>query len=231
MALSWRALAGLAGAVAIPAVLSGCTDTAAEDPAPAEVLAEAKANLDETSGVRIRLATEELPASVDGLLRAEGVGTHDPAFEGELSISVSGVTADVPVVAAEGKVMAQLPFTTEYVEVEPEEYAAPDPAGLMDPDDGLSSMLTAAEEVVAGESVRSGGDVLSSYTGTVPGDVVSSIVPSAAADTDFEATFTIDDGQRLREAVLSGPFYPDAEPVVYTVTFDEYDTTADITLP
>jgi lipoprotein LprG len=219
------------GAAAV-LVLGGCTDsTQADGQSPEEVLAEAKTALDETSGVRLRLATEKLPPSVDGVLRAEGIGTHDPAFEGDLTVSIGGLPADVPVIAAQGKVMAELPFTTSYVEVDPAAYAAPDPAGLMDPDEGLSSLLTAAEDVEEGEQVRSGKDVLSSYSGTVPGKVVAAIIPSATTGTDFDATFTVDGEDRLREAVLSGPFYPEAKPVTYTITFDEYGTTADITLP
>lgn len=223
------AATGLLGAVL---VLSGCTSDAQEDETtPEDVLATAKANLDETSGVRISLSTEQLPKGVDGILSAEGVGTHAPAFEGDLKVAVGGFPADVPVVAVQGKVYAKLPFTTKFVEVDPAAYAAPDPAGLMDPDQGLSSLLTAAEEVEEGDQVRDGEDVLSGYTATVPGDVVASIIPSASADGDFDATFTVDDDERLREAVLTGPFYPEADAVTYTIGFDSYGTTADITVP
>ncbi|GAB2752291.1 LppX_LprAFG lipoprotein [Nocardioides pakistanensis] len=212
--------------------LSGCTSDAQEDETtPEEVLAAAKTKLDETSGVRIDLSTEELPKGVDGILSAEGVGTHAPAFEGDLEVAVGGFPADVPVVAVDGKVYAKLPFTTKFVEVDPAAYAAPDPAGLMDPDEGLSSLLTSAEGVEEGEQVRDGEDVLSGYTATVPGEVVASIIPSASADSDFDATFTVDDEGRLREAVLTGPFYPETDAVTYTVGFASYGTTADITAP
>lgn len=220
------------GALAGSLALSGCTggDEAGAE-TPEETLATAKATLDETSGVRLELETEKLPPAVDGILSAVGVGTHDPAFEGDLRVSAGGIAVDVPVVAAEGKVFAQLPFTTEFVEVDPAEYAAPDPADLMDTESGLSSLLTSAEGVEEGEQVRSGEDVLSSFTGTVPGDVVAGIIPSAGAEADFDATFTVDDADRLREAVLTGPFYPDTDDVTYTIVFDEYDTSADIALP
>jgi lipoprotein LprG len=225
-----RALTGCVLAAAL--FLSGCTSDARENSdSPEEVLAAAKTTLDETSGVRVSLSTEKLPPTVDGILEAEGVGTHDPAFEGDLKVASGGVTADVPVIAAQGKVFAKLPFTTQYVEVDPAAYAAPDPAGLMEPEGGLSSLLTAAEDVEEGEQVRSGEDVLASYKGTVPGDVVASVIPSASADQAFEATFTVDGEDRLREAVLTGPFYPEADDVTYTITFEEYDTSADITLP
>lgn len=225
-----RLLATCAAASAL--LLGGCTaDGGADEQTPEEVLAAAKANLDETSGVHLRLETEELPPTVSGILSATGVGTHDPAFEGDLRVSMSGIAADVEVVAAQGKVYAQLPFTTEFVEVDPADYAAPDPAALMEPEGGLSSLLTAAEGVEEGRQVRSGEDVLSSFTATVPGTTVAGIIPSARAEDDFDVRFTVDDGDRLREAVLTGPFYPDADDVTYTIVFDEYGTEADIRLP
>jgi lipoprotein LprG len=230
MTLTRRAL--VAGALAATLFLGGCSgDGGGEGSSPEEVLAAAKTNLDETSGVRVILSTEKLPPTVDGILNADGVGTHDPAFEGDLKVISGGITADVPVVAAEGKVLAKLPFTTQFVEIDPAAYAAPDPARLMQPEGGLSSLLTAAEGVEEGNQVRSGEDVLSSYTGTVPGDVVASIIPSASPEDDFEARFTIDDEDRLREAVLTGPFYPQADDVTYTITFEQYDTSRDIALP
>ncbi len=221
-----------AGTLVAGLTLAGCTsDGGQEERTPEDVLAAAKTALDETSGVRIALATEKLPAKVDGILSATGVGTHDPAFEGDLTISTGGITADVPVVAAQGKVFAKLPFTTEFVEVDPAAYAAPDPAALMETEGGLSSLLTSAEGIEEGEQVRSGEDVLASYSGTVPGDTVAAIIPSANADSDFDARFTVDDEDRLREAVLTGPFYPQAGDVTYTIGFEEYDTSADITVP
>jgi lipoprotein LprG len=229
MTLTRHAL--VAGALAASLALGGCSGGGDEGASPEEVLAAAKTNLDETSGVRVTLSTEKLPPTVDGILSADGVGTHDPAFEGDLKVISGGITADVPVVAAEGKVFAKLPFTTQFVEIDPAAYAAPDPAGLMQPEGGLSSLLTAAEGVEEGNQVRSGEEVLSGYTGTVPGDVVGSIIPSASPEDDFEARFTVDDEDRLREAVLTGPFYPQADDVTYTITFEEYDTSRDIALP
>ena len=230
MTLMRRTVTGCALAASL--VLSGCASDARENSqSPEEALAAAKKTLDETSGVRVSLSTEKLPPTVDGIVKAEGVGTHDPAFQGDLKVASGGITADVPVIAAQGKVFAKLPFTTRFVEVDPAAYAAPDPAGLMEPDGGLSSLLTAAEDVEEGKQVRDGEDVLTSYSGTVPGQVVASIIPSATASSDFDARFTVDDRDRLHEAVLTGPFYPKAGDVTYTISFDEYDTTADIKAP
>jgi lipoprotein LprG len=220
-----------AWALAVLVTLTACTSGTGDGRSPDEVLAAAKKQLDETSGVRVSLSTDKLPPSVNGILSAEGVGTHDPAFEGDLKVAAGGVTADVPVVAAEGKVFAQLPFSTGFVEIDPATYAAPDPARLMDTEGGLSALLTAAEDVERDERVRKGEDVLDTYTALVPGEVVAGIIPSASAEDDFDARFAVDDEDRVREAVVTGPFYPEADDVTYTITFDEYDTTVDITVP
>lgn len=230
MTLTRNALVGCA-LVALLTV-GGCSAGAGEaHQSPTDALAAAKTTLDKTSGVQISLSTEKLPPTVNGILSATGVGTHDPAFKGDLKVATGGITADVPVIAAQGKVFAKLPFTTKYVEVNPAEYSAPDPAGLMAPKGGLSSLLTAAKDVQEGDQVRSGEDVLSSYSGTVPGSVVADIIPSASAKGSFDATFTVDAHDQLHRAVLKGPFYPKAGSVTYAITFDQYDTKAHIALP
>ncbi|MGA8210601.1 MAG: LppX_LprAFG lipoprotein [Nocardioidaceae bacterium] len=226
----------LASLLALPllaaAALSGCSGGETSDTAtPREVLAAAKQQLDETSGVRVGLSTEKLPPGVSGLLDAQGVGTHAPAFEGDITVAASGVTVDAQVVAVAGQVHAKLPFTTAFRPIDPATYGAPDPADLMRPDGGLSSLLTAAEKIQAGKQVREGKAVLRSYTATVPGTAVAAVIPSADATATFSAVFTVADDDRLATAVLSGPFYPDADSVTYTVTFADYGTATTITAP
>lgn len=222
------ALVALAAAFA----LSSCSgDDGSTDASPEDRLAAAKQQLDDTSGVNISLATDKLPPGVNGLLSAQGVGTHAPAFEGSLKVAASGITADADVVAVDDVVYAKLPFTTKFVKIDPADYGAPDPADLLSPEGGLSSLLTAAQDVEAGDEVRDGEAVLSEFTATVPGEAVAAVIPSASADADFDATFTLDDSDRLAEVVLTGPFYPGAGETTYTVRFAEYGTEKDIRAP
>lgn len=226
------AAAFAATALAAALAVSGCSggDSAGAE-TPTERLAAAKSHLDDTSGVHIELATDKLPSGVDGLLSADGIGTHDPAFEGTIKVAASGITADAAVVAVDGVVHAKLPFTTKFVPIDPADYGAPDPADLMSSDGGLSSLLTAAEDVEEGKQVRDGDAVLSTFSGTVPGAAVAAVIPSASADADFDATFTVDDEDQLARVVLTGPFYPEADEVTYTVSFDDYGTDKDIQAP
>jgi lipoprotein LprG len=211
--------------------LSACGGGGGDKMSPADALAAAKQHLDDTSGVHIALATDKLPAGVNGLLAADGVATHAPAFKGSIKVAASGVTADAAVVAVNGTVYAKLPFTTKFVQIDPKDYSAPDPAALMDTEGGLSSLLTSAENVTEGGQQRDGDVVLSTYQATVPGKAVTKVIPSASPKADFDATFTLTGDQLLHQAILTGPFYPKAGQVTYTISFDKYGTKQDISAP
>ncbi len=212
--------------------LTGCSGGGDEPEAsPEQTLAAAKKKLDDTPGVTVKLSTPALPSGTNGLLSATGVGTHAPAFKGDIKVAASGITADAGVVAVDDVVYAKLPFTSAFVPIDPADYNAPDPADLMRPEGGLSSLLTAVQDPQVGEKKREGKVVVSSFTGTVPGETVASIIPSADAGEDFDASFTLTDDDELTKAVLTGPFYPEADDVTYTVTFTDYGPAADITKP
>lgn len=199
---------------------------------PAEVMALAKKTLDDTSGVTLSLTTSDLPDGVTGLTDATGVGTHAPAFDGTITVVLSGNSFDVPVIAVDGKVYAQIPLTPGWQDVDPAEYGAPDPAGLMSPDTGFSSLLTATTDLRKRDSVRGGNDnseILTEYTGTVSADTVKNVIPTASGD--FAATYTVTDSGELREAKLTGVFYTDSDSMTYTIGFDDYGTQKDITAP
>ena len=221
-------------AALLPLVLlaAGCSG-GDEEPAasPEDTLAAAKTKLDDTSGVKLRLSTEALPEGVDGLVDATGVGTHAPAFEGTIDLSVNQLSLEVPVVAVEGLVFAKLPFTTKYTDVDPADYDAPDPAHLMDTTTGISSWLTEADDLEEGDRSREGSTVLSSYSGTLTGDVVAATIPTADKAGDFPVTFRLDDEGTLRTVEVSGPFYGKKGEVDYTVALTDYGTEKDIKRP
>jgi lipoprotein LprG len=211
---------------------SACSgDQADKGPTTAEVLADAKQQLDDTSGVDVALTTEELPSGVDGVLKAVGTGTHAPAFEGNVTVLVNSLSVDVPLVAVGGTVYAKLPFTSKYAEIDPEDYGAPDPASMLAPGAGISSWLTDAEKVEQGDRTRDGDQVLTTYTGTLPGESVATVIPSADKDADFDATFRIDQDGRLHSAEVVGPFYAGQADVDYTIELSAYGTQKDITKP
>jgi lipoprotein LprG len=218
-------------------LLAGCSgnaETVSSGRTSEEVMELARTTLDETSGVRLSLTGEGLPEGISALRAAEGVGVHPQAFDGTLTVVLSGTDFNVPVVAVDGEVHAQIPLTPGWQTVDPAAYGAPDPAQLMSTDAGFSSLLTETDDLEEGESVRGGVDnkeVLTEFTGEVDGAAVQRIIPSADAETTFEATYLITADGELREADLTGVFYPDTEPMTYALTFEEYGTEQDVTAP
>jgi lipoprotein LprG len=217
-------------------LLAACSgaegDDEAEEASPEEVLADAATTLTETSGVELTLSTDQLPEGVSGITRAVGTVTNAPAFEGSITVVFAGQTVDVPVIAVDDTVYAQLPFTPGYDKVNPKEYGAPDPSGLIG-EDGFAGLLGLTESPEAGESVRGGADnteILTTYSGTVPGDAMDAIIPSSSGDS-FDVEWQVSDDGELRKATLTGVFYPRAEPMTYTVDFADYGTEKDIAAP
>jgi len=225
-------LSALAASLLVLTACSGDDGGEAEaDRTPAEVLEAAGTAFDETSGLRISIATDDLPEGVEGMLSADGYGTHDPAFDGTLVVRFAGFEPEVPVVAVDGVVYAQVPLTTGWSEIDPDEYGAPDPARLLSTDEGFSSLIGDTAGLEEGEQQRSEQDtsvVVTTYTGSLTGDSVSRIIPTA--EGDFDVTYTVSDGDELRSMELTGDFYG-AEPMTYTIGFSEYGAEPDITAP
>ena len=234
---SGRLAAAVSAALLAIPTLAACSGddgkgTAAEK-SPEEVLAEASTKLTETTGVHLDLSTETLPDGVSGIAKAAGTITDAPAFDGSISVVFAGQTADVPVIAVDGDVYAQLPFTDgAWQKVNPKEYGAPDPAALIG-EDGFPGLLGLTESPEAGESVRGGADnseVLTTYSGTVPGDAMDAVIPSSSGDS-FDVEWQVSDDGELRTARMTGVFYPHTDPITYTVEFADYGAEKEITAP
>ncbi len=198
-----------------------------------QVLAAAKQQLDDTSGLRISLTTKDLPEGVSGITSANGVATRAPAFDGTVGVVFGGASVDVPVIAVGGTVYGQLPLTTGWSQIDLAEYGAPDPAGFVSPESGFSSLLPVTTDVVKGGSVRGGKDnaeTLTEYTGTTPGTAMKKVIPSSSGES-FAAVYALTDTDELRTASFTGVFYPDSASMTYTVDFTDYGTTQEIAAP
>lgn len=222
--------------VAACLVLSGCTgddgkDSVSEGKSPDEVMELAKKTLDETSGVEIDLSGE-LPDGVTGLSEATGLGTHDPlAFQGSASVT-AGLSLTVDVIAIEDDVWIAFPGQ-DFREENPADYGAPNPAALFATEGGISDLLVKTEGLDEGDTVRGGDnneETFTEYTGTVPADLVENVIPSATGD-DFDVAYLISADGELREARITGEFYPNSDEMTYTIELDNYGTQKDITAP
>jgi lipoprotein LprG len=194
-------------------------------------LADAKKTLDDAETISISLSTKSIPDGITGLLSAKGKGNHSPAFTGEVTVVTGGASLGADVIATGGKVYAKNRFLPEFTAIDPTTLKAPDPADLLKPEGGITDILTSTEGLKTDGQSRDGKDVLTSIKGTLPGSIVSTIIPSASPDKDFAVTYRIDDDDVLRDATLSGPFYPGGDTVTYTVSLETSDTPVTIKAP
>ncbi len=159
--------------------------------------------------------------------------TDAPAFEGKASGEFEGFPAsDVEIISVDGKTYVNLLGTWQ--DFDPQEFCAPDPALLLDPDTGVANVLSTATDITAGEGERGGADndeIVTRYTATVPGATIKGGVLPCAPGDSFEATFTIDAKGFLQTAVLTGEFFEGGDDLTYTITIDEYDVEQEITAP
>lgn len=232
--LAAAALTGLLGLSTL-AACSGDDGDGGDAPSWSDAGAKAKDLLDKTSGVELSLSTKDNPG-VDYLSKATGTIVADPpAFEGKVSGVVSGFPAnDIDVVSVGGTLWVNISILGGWSDkYQPDDLCAPDPATLLDPDSGVSNVLTSSEDVETGKSERGGADnkdIFHTYSGKATGDSVRAILPCAEGD-DFDITYRVDDDGYLRSAEVSGVFFPGADEVTYTIDVEKYDVTKDISAP
>lgn len=215
--------------------LGGCSGGDKDSPADTSKLQArldtAKQKIDDAETIKISLSTPKIPSGVSGLLSAKGEGNHSPAFKGKVTVVTGGTSLGADVIAVDGDVLAKTSFSPDYLSIDPASLKAPDPAALFDKATGITQILSKTDKLADGGKSRDGSDVLTTIEGTLPGDVVKTIIPSANPGAKFNVTYRLDGDDVLRDATLRGPFYGGGGNVTYTVVLTASDTPVTIEAP
>ena len=215
--------------------LTGCSGddgSAAVEQDPQAALEAAGEHIDEADGIRFTVDSDDLPDSGTVVLSADGVAAPPASFSGDLRIRAGAVPATIGVISIDDRLWAQLPFSQGFEEIQADELEGfGDPGKLLDPEHGVSRLLTAGTDVAAGDQVRVDGEVYDQVESTLPGELVGTILAIAEPDAEVHATWALEpETGRLRQATLTGPFYSGGEQT-YTVHLDDYDEPVDISAP
>lgn len=187
--------------------------------------------LNEATSVRVDVEGEGLPDDGTVVLRAEGVAVPPSSFEGDIRVQAGPLPATVSVISIDGQLWAELPLTSGFEEIDAAELGIGDPGLLMDPDQGVSQLLTAGTDVTAADDVRIDGEVYHQVESVLPGELVDAILAISDPAAEVQATWALDpDSGQLRQAVLTGPFYAGGDQT-YTVSLDGYNEPAEISAP
>jgi lipoprotein LprG len=200
-------------------------------------LTAAQQAITDAPALDISLTTDQLPSGVTGLLSASGRGYQgatlaDAAFTGDVNVVVGGSTLKAEVVAVDGKVYAKTGLTPIFLAIDPATLKAPDPAGLLGAEgEGLAVILTTTDDLAENGQSRDGKTVLTSISGTIPGSVISGFLPTADAASTFQVVYRLTEDDTLADATITGPFYPGAADVEYTVVLQPSNDDSEITKP
>jgi lipoprotein LprG len=221
---------GSVAAVAASAVAFGCGGPAITD-VPG-FLAQAKATIDHTPSLHVALTSENARGTGVVLTGADADAKRPNSFAGALHVSAGGAPLTVSIVSISGTFYAELPFTTSYKVAKPQDFGFGDPAQLLDPDRGLSSLLTQAKNPQAGDTKRLNGEELQLITCTLPGDRIAALLTSADPSRDVQATFWINaTSHETREVDLTGPFVAKDHNTTYHLVLTNYGQNVTVTTP
>jgi lipoprotein LprG len=198
---------------------------------PAQRLAAAKAKVDASPTVHLKLDSANVPDGSSGVVSADGWGKHPPAFKGTFKVILKGIQADAEITSLDGEVYAKLPLIPGTNKIDPKTFGLPDPAVLFSTDKGLTTLLTATQSPVAGDQVRVGSEVLSTIKGKLPGSAVADLFLIGDRNGTFDVTYGLTDDQELRQVTLTGPFFGPGTTSTYTLTLDQYGQPVTITKP
>jgi hypothetical protein len=217
--------------LAVPG-LSACSGSDSDTESAADLLAHAKRTLDGTESLHFVLDSEGAPDTGTVLVGGEGDIARPASFEGTLQVLALGSTLDLAVVSLDGTVYAQLPFTSGYSVVDPAQFGFGDPGALIDPETGISQLLSEAENAELGEERRVDGEVVREVRADLPGDLVEQLLTSEDPSRPVQARFSIavDSGELLR-AALTGPFFSAEDDATYTLELSDFGADVEITAP
>ncbi|MFV0461659.1 MAG: LppX_LprAFG lipoprotein [Nostocoides sp.] len=226
--------------LAVPAALAALAASActSDDPAatpsasPQEVLAQVHDVLVAGGGLTIALSSSAVPTNVNGVTAAAGQGVVDPdepKFKGTVTGTIRGVAGTINVITIGDSAWMKL-FTPDYAPVSLTDLGAPNPSDLFDPKTGIAHLVVATRDPQAGKPRRQGKEILKTYTGTLPGEPVRTLLNLGAGTGDFQVEYGVADGHQLRATTITGAFYPGATST-YTLTLTDFGSTVAISAP
>ena len=229
MIVGMRAHVVAVAAVVAAFTLAGCGGPSSD---PATLLRQAKQVVDSAPSAHFALTSSPVKGSGPFITGGSGDMKRPNSFTGSLSVDFSGLSLSIQVVAIGGVFYAQLPTSTSFQKTDPTAYGFGDPSTFLDPNHGLSNLLTICTQPSLGSDDRNNGEELHEVNCSLPGSAVASLLTDAAPSQPVSATFGIAaTSNQLRKVVLTGPFYMGAGTTTFTLIIDGYGKSVTITPP
>lgn len=224
-------LAPLVGGFALALLAVGCTGSSAPEVSAATLLHNAKTTADKSSAVHFKITSSDVSLSGTNLVSGSGDLVRPNSMQGTFSVAIAGFTAGVQIVSVGPTFEAKLPFHSNFEKTDPASLGLTNPASLLDPNTGLTSLLTLAQNPQLGPSTRLNGELLETVSYQVPGTTIP-VLPDLKPSEPVDLTVGIDPSNfQLRTVTMVGPFTSASSNSTYVVTLTAYNEQVTITLP
>ncbi len=225
-----RRLAAVSTAVLL---LSACGSASVPSLNALSLLKTSKRVVDGASSFHFVLTSADVTGSGAELTGGSGDMKRPDSMSGQLQVSIYGLALNVPVVSVGGVFSVKLPTGSGFTTANPLDYGFADPATLINPTTGLSSLLLKCQSPQVESDDRYNGEALHEIGCTLPGKAVAAVLTSADPSKTVAATFGIDTGtNQLRRVVLTGPFVSASNTnTSYTLVLTNYGENVSVTPP
>lgn len=215
------------------ATLALLTACGSAPPDPGQLLRDAKRGVDSAASMHFTLSSANVAGTGTLISGGQGVAKRPDGFAGSLVVTISGFTVTVDVVSVGGVFYARTPLGSGgYDKTDPSKYGFGDPGQWLDPNNGLSSLLSVCASPVDRDGDRLNGEQLDEVACAMPGARVAALLTSADPSQPVQATIGVDSTtHQLRRVVMVGPFFDKAHPSTFTVVLDNYGQNVSITPP
>ncbi|HYL70429.1 MAG TPA: LppX_LprAFG lipoprotein [Candidatus Dormibacteraeota bacterium] len=201
-------------------------------PDAATLLKLAKQSVDTAQSAHFTLSSSQVQGSGPFITGGSGDMRRPASFSGSLDVDFSGLQVTIGVVSVGGVFYAQLPTAPGYQRTDPAAYGFADPSTFLDPNNGLTKLLTLCQQPSLGSDDRNNGELLHEVSCNIPGSAVASLLTDASPSQPVSATFGVAaSNNQLRKVVLNGPFYKGSGNTTFTLVIDRYGENVSITPP
>jgi lipoprotein LprG len=194
------------------------------------LLRRGKATLDATQSAHFVLTSQDVSGGGTTITGGEGDLARPDQLQGTFDVTISGFNASVKVVSKGGVFAVQLPFQSGYTRTDPSKFGLTDPSRLLDPNRGLTNLLTIGSNATVTGQERIAGELLYEVTVTVPGSSIP-VLPDANPSQPVTVIAAINPkSYEVRQITLTGPFIKSG-PSTFVLTLTNYNEAVTITLP
>lgn len=223
LATSVAQVAQVAVALGAAALLAAACGSSPAPSNPVAFLKSARSTLDAASAVHFVLTYQGSTPSGLALTGGNGDFARPDEFRGTLDVSDGGLPLQVQAVSIGDDLYLELPFQSSYSLTNPAKYGIGNPSHLIDPNSGISRLLTSAISPRYTGSERYRGELLTEVAATLPGSLVASLLVSKDPSQPVDALFAIDPStDQVRLATLTGPFYFADKDTTFHLVLESY---------